>query len=89
MPNLNSVINLQSQMNNLQLKERAKSIVRLKKIAWKAWREVTPDYFKKLYESMPMRMKKCHLGQKVDTPNANLLELSYLVLYWRLNDLIP
>ena len=44
-------------MKNLQWKERATLIAGLKKIARKVWRQVTPDYLEKLYESMPRQME--------------------------------
>ena len=44
-------------MMNLQQKYGASSIAGLKKIAWKVQRQVTPNYLKKLYESMPRRVE--------------------------------
>ena len=45
-PDLNPIENLWSQMKHLQ-----------RKIARKVWREVTPEYLERLYESMPRRMQ--------------------------------
>ena len=40
------------------LVERARHIDRrVEKIARKVWRQVTPDYLEKLYESMPRQME--------------------------------
>jgi len=55
-PDLNPIENLWSQMKHLQRRERATSTAGLHRIARKVWRQVTPQYLKSLYESMPRRM---------------------------------
>ena len=56
-PDLNIIENLRAQMKHLQRKERATSVAGLKNIARKVWRQVSPDYLEKLYESLPRRME--------------------------------
>ena len=56
-PDLNPIENVWSQMKHMQRRERATSIDGIKKIAKKVWRQLSPDYLEKLYESMPRRMQ--------------------------------
>ena len=56
-PNLNPIEHLWSQVKHLQWEERATSRGGIKKIAGNVWRQVTPSYLEKLFESMPRRMQ--------------------------------
>ena len=62
-PDINPIENLWSQMSygwglkpDLQSKVRETSKAGIQKLARKVWRAITPDYLKRLYESMPQRM---------------------------------
>ena len=43
--------------SGVQRRERATSIEGLKRIAWRVWQAITPQYFQTLYKLMPRRMQ--------------------------------
>ena len=54
---LNIIENIWSQMKHEQRQEQAMSMVGLKKIARKVWKNLNPDYVERLYASLPKWME--------------------------------
>ena len=66
-PDLNPIENLWSQMKHRLKDEKPTSKAGIQKVCERVWRGIGRDYLKKLYESMPRRMKAVMEAQEVYT----------------------